>query len=387
MAPPMRFFSLLLAIPASAEILFATSYNDHTVTSLSLKGSSLTVVGKNLDCGSEPTWLTLDKSKSRLYCLNEGWGGAASLTSYTTKPDGKLETLDILPVLKSPVSSTLFGYNNDRLAIAHYDTSTFSTYDVANPRDLRLQKNETYTLAAPGPNPSRQEAPHLHDAILDPTRKFLVSPDLGADLLRLYRVNGNSWTAITPVKAVAGSGPRHGGFAVLGGKTFFYSVNELTNTITGYKVTYKGDSLSFAQILNFSTHGPGGSVPAGTKSAELEISPDQRFVIISSRGENSLTIPAYTGTGTIPSDPIISFAINAGSGQLTLAQIAPAGGRNPRGFSLNKAGNLVASALQDDNRVVVFKRDVKTGKLGAVVATATVGEGEGNGPNYVLFNE
>lgn len=115
--------------------------------------------------------------------------------------------------------------------------------------------------------------------------------------------------------------------------------------------------------------------------------PDQRFVIISSRGENSLTIPAYTGTGTIPSDPIISFAINAGSGQLTLAQIAPAGGRNPRGFSLNKAGNLVASALQDDNRVVVFKRDVKTGKLGAVVATATVGEGEGNGPNYVLFNE
>lgn len=385
----MRFFSLLLAMPASAEILFATSYNDHAVTSLNLQGSSLSVVGKNLDCGSEPTWLTLDKSKSRLYCLNEGWGGAASLTSYQTSSNGKLTTLDVLPVLKSPVSSTLFGANNEMLAVAHYDTSTFSTYNVANAKDLRLTKNETYTLSAPGPNPDRQEAPHLHDAILDPTRKFLVSPDLGADLLRLYKVTGNSWTAITPAKAVPGSGPRHGGFAVHGPNTYFYTVNELTNTITGYKVSYKGsDSLTFTQILNFSTHGPGGSVPAGTKSAELEISPDQRFVIISSRGENSLTIPSFDGSAaTIPSDPIISFAIAPATGQLTLTQIAPAGGRNPRGFSLNKAGTLVASALQDDNRVVVYKRDVKTGKLGAVVASATVGEGENNGPNYVLFNE
>lgn len=70
-----------------------------------------------------------------------------------------------------------------------------------------------------------------------------------------------------------------------------------------------------------------------------------------------------------------------------MAQIAPAGGRNPRGFSLNKAGTLVASALQDDNRVVIYKRNVMTGRLGGVVAYATVGEGDSNGPNYVLFNE
>ena len=68
-------------------------------------------------------------------------------------------------------------------------------------------------------------------------------------------------------------------------------------------------------------------------------------------------------------------------------QRAPAGGRNPRGFSLNKAGDLVASALQDDNRVVVYKRDVKTGLLGEAVAYATVGAGENNGPNYVIFDE
>jgi 6-phosphogluconolactonase (cycloisomerase 2 family) len=56
---------------------------------------------------------------------------------------------------------------------------------------------------------------------------------------------------------------------------------------------------------------------------------------------------------------------------------------NPRGFSLNADGSLVASALQNDNRVVIIKRNTKTGKLGDFVAWATVGEGENNGPNYV----
>lgn len=83
----------------------------------------------------------------------------------------------------------------------------------------------------------------------------------------------------------------------------------------------------------------------------------------------------------------MSFAIDQDSGEITRVQEAPAGGLNPRGFSLNRDGSLVASALQDDNRVVIYERDLETGELGKVVAWATVGEGEGNGPNYVLFDE
>ncbi|KAF2712819.1 putative isomerase YbhE [Pleomassaria siparia CBS 279.74] len=269
------------------------------------------------------------------------------------------------------------------------DTSTFSTFSVKDLKSLGLAQNVTYTLAAPGPIPDRQEAPHLHDAILDPTSAFLLVPDLGADLIRVFKISPDlSWTATTPAKAVSGSGPRHGAFAVLGKKTFFYTVNELDNSITGYTVSYASSGPSLTQILHISTNGPGASVPAGTKAAEIQVSPDQRFVLVTSRGQNSLSIPAFDGSSaSIPSDPIVSFAIDGSTGALSLAQIASAGGRNPRGFSLNKAGDLVASALQDDNRVVVYKRDVKTGKLGAVVASATVGAGEGNGPNYVVFNE
>lgn len=117
---PKGLLSLLLVAPSAATVkLWATSYNDHAIYTLNLAHQGLAVTSKSLDCGSEPTWMTLDKGKSTLYCLNEGWGGEGSLTSYKVNEDSTLKTIDILPVLKSPVSATLYGPNNNGLAIAH----------------------------------------------------------------------------------------------------------------------------------------------------------------------------------------------------------------------------------------------------------------------------
>jgi len=114
----------------------------------------------------------------------------------------------------------------------------------------------------------------LHHTILDPSKKFMVVPDLGADLLRVYAIKRGSiaWTEVDPVMALPGSGPRHGVFATAGPKTFFYSLNELSNTITGYKVNYANGALKMDRIFDVSSHGPGSSVPAGTSAAELKIS-------------------------------------------------------------------------------------------------------------------
>lgn len=136
---------------------------------------------------------------------------------------------------------------------------------------------ETYTLSAPGPVPDRQDVPHLHDAILDPTKQFLLVPDLGSDLVRVYKIPSGgapgSVQEVASIKAVPGSGPRHGAFAVVDTSTFFYHVNELSNTVSGYSVSYAGDTApKFTRIFDISTHGPGGNVPNGTKAAELEVS-------------------------------------------------------------------------------------------------------------------
>lgn len=63
----------------------------------------------------------------------------------------------------------------------------------------------------------------------------------------------------------------------------------------------------------------------------------------------------------------MTFSVGA-KGELTFVQKAPAGGLNPRHFSINSAGDLIAVALVNSKKFVVLKRDVKTGKVGDVVA-------------------
>lgn len=53
---------------------------------------------------------------------------------------------------------------------------------------LEFLQNFPFTLTAPGTNPARQEAPHPHEALVDPTDSFIVVPDLGADLIRVFSI-------------------------------------------------------------------------------------------------------------------------------------------------------------------------------------------------------
>ncbi len=128
------------------------------------------------------------------------------------------------------------------------------------------------------PKPDRQEVPHPHEAILDPTGQYLIVPDLGADLVRIFLVNQTTlkWTPVAPIVAAPGSGPRHAAFIVTKDKTFLYLVSELANSITGYEVTYnKNNTLSFAQFYLSSSHGLNTPAPASAKVAEILASVSQ----------------------------------------------------------------------------------------------------------------
>ena len=104
--------------------------------------------------------------------------------------------------------------------------------------------------------------------------------------------------------------------------------------------------------------------------------PDNKFLLVSTRGEGGLKIPSFeavngTANATITSDPLVTYSVNEETGALDLIQTSPAGGISPRHFSINKAGDRVAVALKDE-RVVIIERDVKSGKLGNFVAHANI---------------
>ena len=67
------------------------------------------------------------------------------------------------------------------------------------------------------------------------------------------------------------------------------------------------------------------------------------------------------------SDSISTFRINDDA-SLSLVQIAPSGGYLPRQFSLNRGGDMVAVGHQGSSTVVVWERDIESGKIGRKIA-------------------
>lgn len=71
----------------------------------------------------------------------------------------------------------------------------------------------------------------------------------------------------------------------------------------------------------------------------------------------------------MPSDSLEVWAIDNITGNLTFKGLAAAGGQVPRQFSLNKAGTLIAVALQNTG-VAVITRDPTDGSYVEIVAVA-----------------
>lgn len=117
-------------------------------------------------------------------------------------------------------------------------------------------------------------------------------------------------------------------------------------------------------------------MPQRIAPAEITVSPDNRFLLISNRNDTSFTLPTLG-----KSDSLSTFALSP-SGNLTFHQLWPAGGAFPRHFELNSVGNLVAVGLQNSQAVTILQRDVATGLIGEPVARVPIG---GNVTNVVWY--
>ena len=151
------------------------------------------------------------------------------------------------------------------------------------PNAPALLQTIDFVLATPGPNPIRQEMCHPHQVVLDPTGKFIICPDLGADMIRTFRIDQiNGMLEECPAFAVApGAGPRHAIFvgspgaqaaSVIARSVVMYVVFELTNTVTSYEAAYPPDGgyPRFQAIETSSTFG-NNPVPAGAAAAEISL--------------------------------------------------------------------------------------------------------------------
>jgi 6-phosphogluconolactonase (cycloisomerase 2 family) len=383
-------YAVLSALSAavSATDLFVSSYAGN-VTTLSLgftNGSySLEATSASSECGPNPAWLTLDAARGTLYCLNEGLTTPnGSLSSFTINGDGSLKHVQNTTTLNGPVSGVLYGHAaGDRgIALAHYGGSALSTHSLLGGGRFDGNDSFSFSMSGPGPIPDRQDSPHPHEAVLDPTGQYIIVPDLGADLIRVFAINPktNALTEKTAFKTPPGSGPRHAAFhdpyGVSGAAapTFLYVATELASSVISYSVSYlpNAGGLEFAAVQEVSALGALANsrinAPAG-----IALSPDNRFLLLSNRNSSIFTLPNPDASNStaVASDSITTFSLSK-EGKLRFVQAWPTYGLFPRHFSLNAAGNLLAVGNQNSANVVLMKRDVATGLIEDVLAETEV---------------
>jgi 6-phosphogluconolactonase (cycloisomerase 2 family) len=347
--------------------------------------ASLKIASTLSKIGPQPTWLDTTLYESGIVlALDEAWAtpDKAGLYSLKQGANGSLDVSNFISTLGGPVS-TQFYNNNAAVAIAHYAGGTIVTYKVSKDGAFTALQSIPYGPEGHGPG-AGQTASHVHQSIIDPTGQYLVFPDLGLDAVHVFCIDSSTskLTAHDDLKVASGSGPRHGTFWKSSKDTYFFLVCELNNKIISYKVEYlaKG-GLGFKQVDEKSTYGDKPSNFGA--AAEIQISPDHKFVLASNRNVTLQNIPSPDPTNSteVPSDSIVTFQPQA-DGKLKFVQIAPSGGKFPRHFSLNKDGSLVAVGNQISYTVDIYERNIKSGHIGNRLASAF---DLPSAPNNVLF--
>ena len=120
----------------------------------------------------------------------------------------------------------------------------------------------------------------------------------------------------------------------------------MNNTVTGFGYDPHSGILTAGQTIS--------TLPSewqGTSyAADLQMSPDGRFLYVSNRGHDSLAIVAVEG------DP----------GTMEVQEFVPVRGRWPRQFRLSPDGRFLLVANQESNAITVFAVDPANGHLTAV---------------------
>jgi 6-phosphogluconolactonase len=313
---------------------------------------TLDPVSGQLDYHSEindignPSFLAIDSKQRYLYAVDENFALEACLVhAYKIDPkSGSLSYLNQQLSLGSSPCYVTVDQTSQFVAVANYGSGSVSLLPVEENGHLQ-PASDSHQHTGTGVDPKRQEGPHAHCAVMDPTNQYLFVADLGIDKIMSYRLDIDGKRLIpnkTPyLELPPGSGPRHLTFHQNG--RFAYLINELNSTITA--LNYDDAHGTFTIIHTVST------LPIDFQGeshcAEICIATSGQFLYGSNRGHDSLAI----------------FAIDEETGRLTAVSHQTTYGKTPRNFAIDPSGTFLLAANQDSNNIVTFRINHTTGQL------------------------
>lgn len=201
-----------------------------------------------------------------------------------------------------------------------------------------------------GRGPSfRQRGPQVHGVAVDPSGRYVLVADFGADRVFVYRFDPATrklsraqppFVSVTP-----GSAPRHIVFSPDGRLMFLDT--ELSAVVQSYRWNPRTGHLSLIQAVSpYATpHEAGGP---GRGGAWIALSRDGRFLYFSVRDHRNA---------------IFAYAIDQAKGTLRLVQSISAQGERPWSFSIDPTGHWMVVANMGSQALSVLRIDSATGRL------------------------
>lgn len=302
---------------------------------------------------ASPTFLAINPKAPHLYAISES--KAATVTAFDIPAGGgKLTSIDDRSAMGGGPAHVSVNHDGRSVFVANYGGGSITSFRVEKNGGLSPAVSHfQYTAVDSTPE---HAAPHAHCVTPSPDGRWLIVNDLGSDRILVYRLNPATGE-LTPNdppfwQARNKSGPRH--FAFHPNGRWAYNVNELDSTVDLLYWDAKRGSLT--PHSNFISTLPADFPKDTAFCSEILVSPDGRFVYVGNRRNETVAV----------------LDVDPKDGTVTLAQLAPHGGKSARHVTLDPTGRWLLVANQDSNGIVVMRRDVKTGKLSDPVHTYAI---------------
>lgn len=279
---------------------------------------------------ADPSFLAWAPDRTALYAVSESMRGR--VVAFAVGDGGSLHEINSQPSLGAAPCHLSVHPSGRFLLTAHYVSGNLVVHPIDEGGVLR-EACHVVQHSGSGPH-SRQDGPHAHQIVSDPSGRHVLAVDLGTDSVYIYDFDPESGHLVLKEEVAlrAGSGPRHLAFDPAG--TRAYLINELDSSITEFGYDPEGGVLEPGRTLSTL---PDGHLDPNLAS-EIVVSPDGRFVFGSNRGHDSIAV----------------FASGATEQGFRPWGLHPAGVAEPRHISLSPDGRILFVAGQNSGTVQAF---------------------------------
>ena len=308
-----------------------------------------------------PNFLALSPDGKFLYAATRGHDATGGVSSFEVEPGGRLNPLNEQSSGGDGPCHIWVDATGRNVLVANYGSGSVACLRIKADGSLG-QRTALVKYSGSGPDPVRQKKPFAHSVYTDPSNRFVYSCDLGTDNVWVFKFDADAGT-LTPAdppsaKVPPGSGPRH--LAIHPGGKLAFVACEMGLSVTAFRRDPAAGALT---VLSTLPALPDGTPPAGATTAEIALHPSGKWLYVSTRGPDVLSV----------------FAVSD-DGKLTRTQVAPANVKVPRGFAIDPKGHWLIAAGQADNKIAVLKIDPATGMLSSTGQAA-----QASAPVCVLF--